>query len=401
MTIDADRIRSQAELELEAQLKKEPRIVEAIRQRTAFEKDKHLGIRRSLLATALRLTPEIAPDMYALVDRCKERLGVTDEVELYVYPSPQFNAAMPRGERNRSFVLLSSSLVEALDSEELMFVIGHELGHHHYQHHDIPLEVLADPERPVPAVLAIRLRAWQRFAEISSDRAGLWCVGSFGPAARSLFKLSSGLSQAPNDDQIAAFVQQAAELYREVEQSDEPILHRDWLASHPFSPVRLRAAEAFMSSEAFVENGTPLAQVDQAVSDLMTLMEPAYIDETTEEAEHMRRLVLAMGVAIAKVHGAIETAEMEALKTLLGPKHLPAELSAEALEADLPRRIEDGVAKVRRARRAQVIRDVALVAKSDGRIQETEAALLYRFARDLQVDESVVDQVFEEPVRLD
>ena len=401
MTVDADRIRSQAELELEAQLRKEPRIVEAIRQREAFEKDKHLGIRRSLLATALRLTRQIAPEAYEIVDGCTERLGITDEVEVYVYPSPVFNAAMPRGEKQRSFVLLSSSLFEALDREELTFVIGHELGHHHYRHHEIPLEVLSDPQRPVAASLAIRLRAWQRFAEISSDRAGLWCVGSFSAAARSLFKLSSGLTRAPSEPQIAAFVEQASELYREVEQSEEPILHRDWLSSHPFSPVRLRAARSFMDSEAFVEGGTALSEVDLDVSDLMTLMEPSYIEEDTEEAEHMRRLVLAMGVVIAKANGTIAPSEMEALETLLGPKHLPAELSAEALEADLPRRIEDGRGKVRRARRAQVLRDVVLVARADGRVEEVERGLLYRFARDLQVDESVVDQALQEPVRLD
>lgn len=401
MNIDADRIRSRAELELEAQLRKEPRIAEAIRQRAAFEKDKHLGIRRSLLATALRLTRDIAPQAYAIVDRCRERLGVTEEVEVYVYPSPVFNAAMPRGEGNRSFVLVSSSLFEALDREELTFVIGHELGHHHYRHHEIPLEVLADPRRPVPAALAIRLRAWQRFAEISSDRAGLWCVESFGAAARALFKLSSGLTKAPSESQIDAFVDQASELYREVEHSEEPILHRDWLSSHPFSPVRLRAAQAFMASEAFVDDGATLPDVDLEVSDLMSLMEPAYIEEDTEEAEHMRRLVLAMGAVIAKADGAVEASELEALHTLLGDKHLPAELSADALEADLPRRIEEGKPKIRRGRRAQVIRDVALVARADGHVHEVERALLDRFAHDLEVGESVVDQALEEPVGLD
>ncbi len=401
MTIDADRIRSQAELEIEAKLREEPRIAQAIKEREAFEKDKHLGIRRSLLATALRLTRAIAPEAYEIVDTCKERLGVTDEVEIYVYPSPIFNAAMPRGEKQRSFVLLSSSLFEALDREELTFVIGHELGHHHYRHHEIPLEILADPNRPVPAALAIRLRAWQRFAEISSDRAGLWCSQSFPAAARSFFKLSSGLTTAPSAPQVQAFLDQATELYREVEQSEEPILHRDWLASHPFSPVRLKAAQAFMASEAFVADGRSLSDVDLEVSDLMTLMEPNYLDEVTEEAEHMRRLVLAMGVVMAKVNGVITPEEMEALNTLLGPKHLPAELSAEALEADLPRRIEDGRGKVRRARRAQVVRDVALVARSDGRVDDLERATLYGFARDLDVDGSVVDQAIEEPVRLD
>lgn len=86
------------------------------------------GTRRSLLAQALRLTPSISPSLHTILDRCRELLSVEAEVELYVYSSPQFNAACTAPEGDRVFVLLSSSLAEAFAEDELAFVVGHEHG---------------------------------------------------------------------------------------------------------------------------------------------------------------------------------------------------------------------------------------------------------------------------------
>ena len=99
--------------------------------------EKKLGTRRALLAQALRLTEAVAPDIHDVLRTCCTTLGVLEDVELYVFPSPIFNAACARPEGGRVFVLLSSALMEAFDAEELRFVVGHELGHHLYSHHSI------------------------------------------------------------------------------------------------------------------------------------------------------------------------------------------------------------------------------------------------------------------------
>ena len=62
--------------------------------------------------------------------------------ELYVYSSPQFNAACFKPEDGKLFVMSSSSLLEAFEGNELKFVIGHEFGHYVYNHHDIPIGYL-------------------------------------------------------------------------------------------------------------------------------------------------------------------------------------------------------------------------------------------------------------------
>ena len=223
-----------------------------------FEKDADkLGARRQLLGTAMRLSPEMAPDIAATMDACRSVLGIELPVETYVYPSPQFNAAAIRPERGLLLVMLSSSLLEAFESDELKFVIGHELGHHLFDHHRIPGGALLGGEVQIGAALALQLFAWQRYAEISSDRAGLACAGRLEPAAHALFKLSSGLRGGRVRVLIDKFVEQMSDLREETTRAatgDEKS-RSDWFASHPFSPLRLRAADLFIRSTIMTAGG--------------------------------------------------------------------------------------------------------------------------------------------------
>ncbi|MCC6748221.1 MAG: M48 family metalloprotease [Deltaproteobacteria bacterium] len=358
-----------------------------------FEKlAKELSARRHLLGTAVRLTPEMAPDIHAIVDGCRVALGFEEPLETYVYPEVQFNAAAVRPERGRFFVILSAGLLEAFEADELRFVVGHELGHHLFQHHRIPVPpLLAELGRNDPG-FALRLFAWQRYAEISSDRAGLFCAGRLEPAAHALFKLASGLRGARVKVRIDQFLAQVGDLREESERvakADEPI-RSDWFASHPFSPLRLRAAELFSRSELMVARGTPRQALEEEVEELIGLMDPSYLQEHSEAAEAMRRLLLAGGVLVATANGGIETKAIEALEQLLGAGALPARLSPAALREDLPRRIAAVKELVAPLRRAQVIRDLCLIARADGRVDPAELEVLYTLADATGVDRHIV-----------
>ena len=52
------------------------------------EHDGTTGIRRNLLATSVRLTTGMAPEIARTADECIERLGVALPLELCVYSSP-------------------------------------------------------------------------------------------------------------------------------------------------------------------------------------------------------------------------------------------------------------------------------------------------------------------------
>lgn len=356
-------------------------------------KAEEMGMRRHLLATALRLTPEMAPDVHEILDSCRSTLGIDTPLETYVYPEQHFNAAAGRPERGRLFILLSAGLLEAFEPDELRFVVGHELGHFLFEHHRIPVAALLAGAAHTDAGLTLRLFAWQRYAEISSDRAGLVCAGGLEPAAAALFKLASGLRGSRVHVRVDQFLAQVGDLQEESERlarADEPV-RSDWFATHPFSPLRLRAAEMCARSEIMKPGGTPRADLEAEVDELVRLMDPSYLQEHSEVAEAMRRLLLAGAVLIATASGDVVEAEIKALERLLGP--LPWKLNPEELRADLPRRIASLKEIVPPLRRAQVIRDLCVIAKADGDVSDAERTVLAEIAAAVGVDQVLLERM--------
>ena len=170
------------------------------------------GTRRRLLGTSVRLSRRMAPDVHRMADECIEMLGMKIPHELYVYSSPQFNAACFKPENDQLFVIFSSSLLEAFTGSELRFVIGHEFGHHVYRHHDIPIGYLLNGEAKPDPKLALDLFAWSRYAEISADRAGAHCAKDLNGVAKALFKLASGLTSKIIEFNFDDFLKQVDEM---------------------------------------------------------------------------------------------------------------------------------------------------------------------------------------------
>ena len=173
---EADRIRCVNDRDLSELLLNDRTVKRVNDQITRMEEKTPSGVRRRLLATSVRLSQRMAPDLHKMADDCIEKLGMEIPLELYVFASPQYNAMCFKPQDGRLFVMFASSLLEAFSESELRFVMGHELGHHVYQHHDIPIGyILRGDSRPDPR-LAMQLFTWSRYAEISADRAGAHCA---------------------------------------------------------------------------------------------------------------------------------------------------------------------------------------------------------------------------------
>ena len=68
------------------------------------------------------------PDVYAMVRRLSERAG-QPMPRMYISPSPQLNAFATGRNPQHAVVCINQGLYQALDTEELEGVIGHELQH--------------------------------------------------------------------------------------------------------------------------------------------------------------------------------------------------------------------------------------------------------------------------------
>lgn len=397
----ADQIRCQNDLSLYNALLENPEVQRVNEHLAEAAEEGPTGIRRQLLATSVRLSRNMAPQVYRMLDDSVEKLGVEIPIELYVYASPQFNAACVKPEQGRLIILFTSSLLEGFNGSELRFVIGHELGHHIYRHHDIPIGyILRGRQRPDPK-LALELFAWSRYAEISADRAGAHCAQDLQGVGRALFRLSSGLSNDVINFDLAEFLSQADEMQVVDAQPGQGAPTADWFSTHPFSPLRVHALKLYHDSE-FVPPGTLSAEeLEVAVQRLMALMEPNYLEGKTDVAEAMRRLFFAAALVIADASGGISEKEIETFEKFFGEGSYTGKVDLEQLEEELPDRIARVNEVTSPTQRMRVLQDLAIVARADYDLLNSGRRRLVQLARELGVAQGFVDQCLGCELELD
>lgn len=399
----ASKIRCENDLNLYEALLKRADVRQIREQIEAQEaKRKGPGVRRQLLSTSVRLSRSMSAQLHEMADHCRERLGIQSAFELYAYPSPAFNAACFKPEDGRVFMMFSSSLLEAFTEKELLFVVGHELGHHVYRHHEVPIGYILGGQARPPASLVLDLFAWSRYAEVSADRAGAYCAEDLPSVVRALFKLASGL----RDDRVVQFsleefLAQVDDMMAFGEQPGPGAPMQDWFLTHPFSPLRVKALTVFEQSDLVRPDGIDRHELEESVQNIMGVMEPDYLKGKTETAKAMRNLFIAGAVVIADAFGGISDKEKEALKEFFEEGYSLDTLDPEQLRELLPKRIEVAREKTSTSQRMQVIRDICLVARADRPISDEEHDLLREIAEKLDLPVDFVVQCLDSGVELD
>lgn len=392
MSSNAERIRCRSDLDSFSTLLEHQDVKRANEQLARMEEATPIGIRRRLLATSVRLSQRMAPDVHEMADDCAQKLGIEIPHELYVYSSPQFNAACFKPEDERVCIMFSSGLLEAFDQNELKFVVGHELGHLVYQHHDIPIGfLLKGGGKPDPR-LALQLFSWSRYAEISADRAGAFCADDINGVSRALFKLASGLSGRTIRFELDDFLEQVELMQTDALEPGQGAPSEDWFSTHPFSPLRVKALQFYDESELAKDGGVSLEVLESQVQELMGLMEPNYIEGRTVAAENMRRLLFAGGVLVANADTDIADEERELFEKFFGDGALSDRLNIDALDAELDNRARRVKETATDAQAVQVLRDICLIAKAQGHTTAAEREILDRIATELGLRKALVCQ---------
>lgn len=399
--MDPQSLRSQHDLELFQQLLKDTDVKRVNDQIAKHEEKGNLGVRRHLLSTSVRLSQSMAGSLHATADECRAKLGMEMPLELYVFPSPSYNAACVKPEAGRLFIMFSSAILEAFTESEIRFVMGHELGHHLFGHHDIPIGyILRGDNRPNPR-LALALTSWSRYAEISADRAGAYCADDLESVAHALFKLASGLSGEYANFSVDEFLAQVDEMQLEEAQPGQGAPMEDWFLTHPFSPLRVKALKLFHESNLVNTQGMDLDELDVGVENLMSLMEPSYLEGKTDTAEAMRRVLFAAAIAVADASHGITDAEIQVFEDFFGKAAFSDRLDTEQLKAEVDDRIKQANELTSIPQRMQIVRDLCMVSRAEGHATQDEREVLYEVARKLSVPVLFVDKSLASETELD
>ena len=194
------------------------------------------------------------PEVAAIVEQCRTRLAITDPIDVYVAKRPVVNA-YAIGLKAPYAIVLYTGLIEALDRDELAYVIGHEMGHIQYRHTTILALTgqLGIQTFGVP-VLGYFIRYiflfWMRVSEYTADRAGLVACGRLDKALSTQLKLMVGTTRAANMD--------VRSIIRHWRDHDVGVAKQlsDVLSTHPGSDARMDKMVDFAHSGAFPELAT-------------------------------------------------------------------------------------------------------------------------------------------------
>ncbi len=214
------------------------------------------SLRLMYLASSVRVSTRQFPHINAMLHEACRVLDVADIPELYISHNPFFNAGAIGVEQ--PFIVLNSSVLDTLSEEEILCVIGHELGHCLSGHalYKTLLHVLLKASLlafQIPlggaAVLGIiiALMEWNRKSELSADRAGLLVVQDPTVSYSVLMKMAGGAQSTQMD--VNEFFAQATEYASGGTRVDgiHKLLNLLFV-SHPFPVIRLTELQSWIDS---------------------------------------------------------------------------------------------------------------------------------------------------------
>jgi Zn-dependent protease with chaperone function len=155
------------------------------------------------------------------------RLGAREMPSFYVELDRGYQSAT-YGSNDDAFVNVGAFLPRFLNDEELLFVLGHEIGHLVSQHalwttvsmflvgqqrQNLMAEgvmgILSNPLKLIEGGVESMVTNWMRVADFTADRAALLAVGSFDKAKRAIFLLHLRSRRELDEMDIDEWVRQA------------------------------------------------------------------------------------------------------------------------------------------------------------------------------------------------
>ncbi len=229
---------------------------------SVFEKQ----MRLMSISSMVRLGPNQGSSIYEKFTRAAAILDLPELPDIYVSSQYVINATAFGIDRYQ--IILYAGLIDFLTEEELLAVIGHELGHIKCDHmlyktiayllRSFGVELLntllpAGTGALASLPLQMAILQWERMAELSCDRAGLLVVQDPTVVASALAKLAGGSKKILPEINLDEVLQQAQE-YTESEDGLIEMLFKVNLMlvqTHPFPIVRAKEIMGWGDSEQY------------------------------------------------------------------------------------------------------------------------------------------------------
>ena len=128
---------------------------------------------------SIMVTEKLSPRVYRLKKLAEERLCMNQDIPMFITLDWNYNAFTAGVDK--PIIVLNSSVVENFSDDELLYIIGHEMGHikskhmlYHWMANNIASWMFNNSIISGAALLGliVALKEWHRKSELTADRAG-------------------------------------------------------------------------------------------------------------------------------------------------------------------------------------------------------------------------------------
>jgi len=270
----------------------------------------HNTFREQLLANSVRLTPVISPRINQIILKAKASLNINENIEFFSLNDLRYNAFAFKI-NDKISIVFTSALLESFDDDEILFVLGHELGHILYDHNRLLLLYNPSGNRStfLPILAEKKFLRWQKKAEISCDRVGFYLCHKYETSVQALLKISYGLTEKNLNFNLPELMKQLQDIASSKYSSELST------ASHPILPVRLKALELFSQSTLINKKGK--ISEHELTSRIDDLIQMTNLYPRQKNSEMMMKFVAAGGVYLIASDKDISLEEIKSLVMVL------------------------------------------------------------------------------------
>lgn len=348
--------------------------------------------RSNMEGHSLKVEKDLLCDFYNLCHDVKKKLKFEDKVDFYITGDSSVNAfsvaAETEGEPH--IVNINSALFNLMTTDEMRFVIGHELGH--LINKDTKLKRLIlfvfPPESNVPVMLQHKIRLHDQLAELVADRYGYLATENLDACVTAFFKLASGLDLAKMNVSIDALI---ADNNRRLDYflNDKGISR----AAHPVNPIRIQALNLFAKADS-------KEVLDSGMDELTSILLKVGGNELDE---HMATFIASAGLIVANADGDVNKDEIEQIiQSLAGIKIFPRKFLETIADGDVASIFNESVSKILEINpgmRDSLLKYMIRIILSDKNITDEEIELIYTFGSNIGLSEMEIATAIAEDIQ--
>lgn len=204
--------------------------------------------RAQLLGDGVRVSPNQLQSVYSLAHFSACQLGIPLP-DIFVKQDPTLNA-YTLGTNSDPVIVIHSALLDALEQDELLFIVGHEMGHVHCRHvvYNTIARLIATGLGAVAGALlyplSVAISAWQREGELTADRAGVVVCQDPEASLKAIAILAVGSRKMLSEMNLAAYLDQSLANKNIYADFDRILSAR----SHPYLSTRAEKLAEFVRS---------------------------------------------------------------------------------------------------------------------------------------------------------